>query len=129
MRFRPALVLSTLALLAACDSSTPEQRAQWEHDAARPMVCSNALQCEVMWSRALEFVQHFSECRIVSATKYAIVTAKPKFPDTHYGYTITRIHNADGTQQLAIKLDCENGLGCDPPPAKAFADFHNYVLQ
>lgn len=130
MRFAAIQLLSLVAIvLSACAQGTPDQHAQWERDAARPIVCTNELECEVMWGRALDFVRRFSSHRIISASKYAITTAKPEAGDTDVGYTITRFQNPDGTRQIGIKLECYNVFGCLPSPMKTLADFHNYVLR
>jgi hypothetical protein len=122
-----SLSLIMIILLSACAAPTPQQKAQWNLDASRPVTCSKGSDCEVKWSRALSWVQNNSRWKLRIANENLITTEGP-FDTPSAAYSITKVANSDGIYTIDFRAGCGNIFGCVPSILQLQADFVNYVM-
>lgn len=120
-----SVLISFLLVLSAC--ATPQQKAQWEFEASRPVTCSQGSDCEVKWSRALIWVQDHSRWKLRIANDTLITTEGP-FDTTDAAYSITKVPTGTGTYTIVFRAGCGNMFGCVPSILELQASFVNFVM-
>lgn len=123
----PPLVFVVL-WLAGCATMSNEQRAELEISASRSITCQGKDDCEVKWSRAVQWVRENSAYRFDQATEYVISTKGPLPNDVRPAYTITRVAKGDGSFEFDFGGGCDNMFGCRPSMLEAKASFSDYVM-
>lgn len=130
MAWKRLLFCACLSLaLFGCEAGTPEQRAQWAREASRPIVCTQGLDCDIKWGRALEWVKANSAYRITTYTQNIIATAAPKRYDESPAFTIVRIAKGDGIYRIEFQRSCQGADICYGSPLAEKASFVSYVLD
>lgn len=110
-------------LLAACTHVTPEQRIA----AAQPVWCEEAKDCELKWTRAVQWLVENSHWKIRTATENLLTTEGP-FDKTFLSYEITKLYVNHGVYEIRFKAGCHDfGLGCNPDVTQATASFKQFV--
>ncbi|HLG85976.1 MAG TPA: PDZ domain-containing protein [Alphaproteobacteria bacterium] len=121
-------VAAAIIFLNACAHQTPEQEAALRAEAARPVECGGAEDCQVKWSRALQWVKNNSAYKFQQATDSLIATMGPLPDDPRPAYTITKILQVGGRATFDFDGGCDNIFGCVPSMLQAKASFVNYVM-
>lgn len=116
-----------LCLLVLSGCATPQQKAQWEFEASRPVICSQGSDCEVKWSRVLIWVQDHSRWKLRIANETLITTEGP-FDTTDPAYSITKVPTGTGTYTIVFRAGCGNIFGCVPSILELQANFVNFVV-
>ncbi len=122
-----SILVLCLIVLSACATATPQQKAQWELEASRPVTCSQGPDCEAKWGRALLWVQDHSRWKLRIANETIITTEGP-FDTTDAAYSITKVPTGVGTYNIAFRAGCGNIFGCVPGVLELQASFVNFVM-
>jgi PDZ domain len=118
-----------LAALCGCaPRMTAQQQAAVQAEAARPVGCFGADDCQVKWSRALLWVKNNSAYKFQQATDSLISTMGPLPDDPRPAYTITKIANGGGRFTFDFDGGCDNMFGCVPSLLEAKASFVAFVM-
>jgi hypothetical protein len=99
--------------------------------ASRPVTCSVGRDCEVKWSRTIEWLQRNSSWKFDVVTDVLITTAGPG-NTTKPAFEITKSPTESvGTDRIQIRVFCSQGVagifGCDPPAEQLAQSFVDYL--
>ncbi|MBK5260445.1 MAG: hypothetical protein JJE51_12710 [Thermoanaerobaculia bacterium] len=99
--------------------------------ASRPVSCSAGRDCQVKWSRAIEWLQQNSTWKFEVVTDVLITTAGPG-NTTKPAFEITKAPTElEGTDRIQIRVFCSQGVagifGCDPPADRLTQQFVDYL--
>lgn len=122
------LIACAIPLFACAPPPSPEQTAALQAEANKPVTCSSKSDCDVKWSRAVQWVQQNSAYKFQSATDLVIQTMGPLPDDPRPAFTVTRINNADGSAIINFDGGCDNMFGCIPSMLQEKASFAEFVM-
>lgn len=128
MKHTLSILLSVLGLGSCATTLSPEALAIQQEQAARPVLCQGADDCEVKWGRAVRWVLDNSAYRIQVQTADIIQTAGPLPNDPRSAYVVSRVALGGGRFQFEIRSGCDNMFGCFPTDLEARAGFSTAVL-
>lgn len=97
-------------------------------DAAVPVRCMTAAQCDRWWRAAQVWLVSNSSLKLQIATDAVLQTYSPTPQFPRWALTITRSPHLDGGELLEIRVDCLRGYACAPAYESVVADFKRYVL-
>lgn len=115
--------------VSACATLTPEQQAALRRDGLREVTCDGAADCDLKWSRAVQWVLDNNHHRIEVMSDVMIQTAAPRDSSTHLSVVITRTPLGDGRYRLDMRGSCDNMFGCTPSYEVARAHFVRAVMD
>jgi len=102
-----------------------ERVAYWQEEAAKPVTCNAGKDCELKWSRCLEWVQSNSHWKLRNVNDFIITTEGPL--DTGYpSYSITKKPEPDGSYSINFSGGC-GVLGCYTDMRYLKAHFVNFI--
>jgi hypothetical protein len=98
--------------------------------ASLPVLCATGRDCDIKWSRAIEWLQKNSAWKFDVVTNVLITTEGPG-NTTKPAFEVTRAATEiEGTDRIQIRVFCSQGrsgiFGCEPPAdslAQQFADY------
>jgi hypothetical protein len=114
--------------LAGCVTATPEQQTALAVQAARPVTCQGAEDCEVKWSKATQWVLNHSGYKIRSQSDTMIATMGPLPSDPTAAFTITKLAQGAGLYTFDFRGGCDNIFGCIPSLVQSKASFVTEVM-
>jgi hypothetical protein len=110
-----------LAKLAAADAALQAK-------AAERIVCIAGLDCEVRWSRAMQWIQNNSHWKFRNVTDTLMTTEGP-LETRHASFEVTKIPTGDGqTYNIVLRTWCGTEM-CFPSTTKLKADFVTFVTS
>jgi hypothetical protein len=115
-------------VLAGCATVPPEQLAAQQAMADRPVACSGTDDCEVKWSRALQWVLDHGSYRIQTQSDMMIATMGPLPNSPLAAFTITKVAQGDGNYIFDFRGGCDNIFGCTPSLVASKASFVQAVM-
>ncbi|HUC62648.1 MAG TPA: hypothetical protein VMF53_11910 [Alphaproteobacteria bacterium] len=99
-----------------------------ERQAVRQAECTNELDCEVKWGRALQWVRETSPFRLRYESRNLIQTSGPERGNAAVAFTVTRMPEVNGTTGIEFSAHCGYDVGCAPPLVSLKANFVRYVM-
>lgn len=118
----------SVALLAGCATLTPEQEAEIARQAARPVTCLAGSDCQMKWSRAIEWVAENSSYKLLTQSDRVIQTMGPLDEDPASAFLITLADRGSGLSEVVFRSGCDNMFGCIPTTRQLRASFAAYVM-
>ena len=97
-------------------------------EAARPVTCHGADDCQVKWGRALQWVLSNSAYKISNQTELLISTLGPLPDDPLPAITVSRLPTGDGDYLFSLQMGCDNLFGCQPSLLSLQASFVRSVM-
>ena|SRR5205809_425175 len=135
MRVLLRLVLAALLLSGCATQEMRQQRDDVLARAAHPVLCQKGDECEMKWSRVLQWLDAHSHWKLRNVTDAIVTTEGPL--DTEYpAFSIQKVPKGDGRYEILFKAWCAKGtslavalLGCEPDEWELMADFVEFVNQ
>src|SRR6266705_515726 len=125
--FYPILIVMVL-LSTGCSTMTPQQLSDLQAQANRPVFCIGPDDCQVKWSRALQWVKENSRYKLERVRSYLISTRGPFLLAPWPAYTITQFDQGGGRLEFDFAVGCYYIFGCTPSLLEAKASFVNFVM-
>jgi len=123
-----ALALAILLPSLLGCAAYQQRRAALQQIANQPITCAGDTDCEVRWSRALQWVSANSHWKLRHVNDMIITTEGPL--DTVFpAYEVQKIPSGDGSYAITIRAACGNPFGCSPDTLEAVAAFSVFVRQ
>lgn len=97
-------------------------------DAAVPLRCATAAQCDRWWRASQVWLVNASGLKLQIATDAVLQTygSSPQTP--LWAFTITRAPHPEGGEVFDIRADCARGYSCAPALESVLADYKRQVL-
>jgi hypothetical protein len=125
-------VLATL-LLSSCaglfDDTAgmkPAELAALNDDLNIDLTCTAGEDCELKWSRAMDWLQRNSCWKLRNVTDSLITTEGP-FNTQSAAFEITKFPRGGGVYEIRFRAGCGNPFGCSPSIKKLTANFNLFV--
>ncbi len=127
-RYSMVLLICAIPFLAlACISTMSiEQKNYLTKLATTPIYCSTAKECEIKWSKAIQWIVKFSYWKIRIQTDNLITTEGP-LDTTEVAYRVQKIPLGNSQYKITMDLGCGNIFGCVPDTLTLKASFVKYV--
>jgi hypothetical protein len=127
---KPTYIFAAAVLtLAGCATTTPEQQAAINAQAARTVSCSGQDDCAVKWGRAVKWILDNSAFKIQTQSDTMISTMGPLPNDPTPTFTVTKIAEGNGAYEFDFRAWCDNMFGCVPTNARSKAGFVMAVMD
>jgi hypothetical protein len=122
-----ALCMVSFALIG-CVTTTPEQQATMEKDAAQKVTCTKGHDCEVKWGRAITWISQNSQWKIQTQNENTIQTetAAGGSPASHF--LVNKVLRRNGVYEITMMSGCDNFIGCEPDATYLKASFNRFVV-
>lgn len=120
------LLWVALLMLSGCSQVRFSEPAA-NPEAAEPVLCATASQCEIYWQRAQAWVANNSPYRLQTVTDAVIETDGPTPTQTRLAFRITKVPDNTGGARIYAVAACSNVYACSPTPTEAIAAFKRFV--
>lgn len=121
-------VVMTACSMQIAGQAPPAPTAAEISDAAAPLRCFSASQCDRWWRASQVWVVNASALKLQIATDAVLQTYSPSSQTPRWAFTITRAPHLDGGEVFDIRVDCARGYSCAPAYETVVADYKRMVL-
>ena len=122
-------VLLVILFLSACRTMGTGQDEQLHKLAHTPLYCEEGKTCDMMWEKALLWVEQNSVFKIDKQTDTMITTKDPFGSTSVPTFSIKKLPLDDDKYEIVLKVDCAHQVVCSPTLELKKADFVKFILE
>ncbi|MBI1179136.1 MAG: hypothetical protein GC201_01165 [Alphaproteobacteria bacterium] len=121
--------LAALSAIGGCAGQAAQERYAAQVEIAnRPIICDGQEQCEIMWSRAIQWVKNNCAYRFQTVSDDLIQTAGPNPYSIEPAFVVNKLALGGGKYQIEFDGGCDNMFGCSPTILEAKSKFVMYLM-